>query len=101
MKNKLLIALPLSLVLLSTAQAQEIETEQDLLNGMLNQMAGHLANDDVDLSKNSFMTPQNVLGRPLAEREGFDGNSMSKPILGNSEEYRKPLSRPILEHKGK
>lgn len=94
--TKLLLALPLSMLLLSTAQAQQIETEQDLLNGMLNQMAGHLANDDVDLTQNSFMTAENVTGSHRDDTAGYKAKRMTKPLASKGGVSSKPLTRPIL-----
>ncbi|MCH4812870.1 hypothetical protein [Vreelandella neptunia] len=95
MKN-LLLALPLSILLLSTAQAQQIETEQDLLNGMLHQMTGQLTEGKADLTQNSFMTAENVTGSQRDDTAGYKAKRMTKPLASNGGVSSKPITRPIL-----
>lgn len=97
MKNKLLLALPLSMLLLSTAQAQQIETEQDLIDSMFNQMAGQVMEGKVDLSKNSFLSRENIVGSQTPETRLGSRERLLKPIAGNGGVSSRPLIRPILE----
>lgn len=97
MKNKLLLALPLSLVLLSTAQAQQIETEQDLLDNMLFQMAGQVTEGKADLSHNSFLSRESIIGSQTPETRLESRERLVKPVAGNRRVSNRPLTRPILE----
>lgn len=95
--KKLLLALPLSIVLLSTAQAQQIETEQDLIDSMFNQMAGQVMEGKVDLSENSFLSRENIVGSQTPETRLGSRERLVKPIAGNRGVSSRPLTRPILE----
>lgn len=93
MKN-LLLALPLSLLLLSTAQAQESQhSHQDFLQGMMMSMAGQLYGQPADPSSNP------VLQALKAEREerqwSFESNTITRPILDHDRLNREPISRPL------
>ena len=97
MKNKLLLALPLSVLLFSTAQAQKIETEQDLLDGMFYQMAGQVMEGKADLSQNSFLSRESIIGSQTPETRLESRERLVKPIAGNRGVSSRPLTRPILE----
>jgi hypothetical protein len=96
--KKLLLALPLSLLLLSTTQAQkiEIETEQDLLDGMLYQMAGQVTEGKADLSQNSFLSRESIVGSQTLETRLEARKRLVKPVAGNRGVSSRPLTRPIL-----
>ncbi|WP_172116712.1 hypothetical protein [Halomonas hibernica] len=95
--KKLLLALPLSIVLLSTAQAQQIETEQDLLDNMLFQMAGQVTEGKADLSQNSFLSRESIIGSKTAETRLEARERLVKPVADNRRVSNRPLTRPILE----
>jgi hypothetical protein len=94
--KKLLLALPLSLLLLSTTQAQQIETEQDLLDGMLYQMAGQVTEGKADLSQNSFLSRESIVGSQTLETRLEARKRLVKPVAGNRGVSSRPLTRPIL-----
>jgi hypothetical protein len=94
--KKLLLALPLSLLLLSTTQAQKIETEQDLLDGMLYQMAGQVTEGKADLSQNSFLSRESIVGSQTLETRLEARKRLVKPVAGNRGVSSRPLTRPIL-----
>lgn len=94
--KKLLLALPLSALLLSTAQAQQIETEQDLLDNMLHQMTQQVMKGKADLSENSFLSRENIIGSETAETRLGSRERLAKPIAGNRGVSSRPLTRPIL-----
>jgi hypothetical protein len=94
--KKLLLALPLSLLLLSTTQAQQIETEQDLLDGMLYQMAGQVIEGKADLSQNSFLSRESIVGSQTLETRLEARKRIVKPVAGNRGVSSRPLTRPIL-----
>tara|TARA_R110002020_G_scaffold463080_1_gene682956 strand:- start:3 stop:296 length:294 start_codon:yes stop_codon:yes gene_type:complete len=94
--KKLLLALPLSMLLLSTAQAQQIETEQDLLDGMLHQMAGQVTEGKVDLSQNRFLSRESIVGSQTPQTRLESRERLVKPVASNGGVSSRPLTRPIL-----
>lgn len=94
--KKLLLALPLSMLLLSTAQAQQIETEQDLLDSMLYQMAGQATEGKADLSENRFLSRESIIGGNTPETRLEARERLVKPVASNRRVSSRPLTRPIL-----
>lgn len=95
--KKLLLALPLSILLLSTAQAQQIETEQDLLDSMFYQMAGQVTEGKADLSQNSFLSRESIIGSETAVTRLESRERLVNPVADNRRVSSRPLTRPILE----
>lgn len=95
--KKLLITLPLSLLLFSTAQAQQEQAEQSIVNGMFNQIAGQLYNEgEVDLKENSFLNEETLYGKN-SEIKGYEGDRLTHSFEGNTITKTKRMTRPILK----
>ncbi|PMR71804.1 hypothetical protein [Billgrantia endophytica] len=93
--KKLLLALPLSTLLLSTAQAQQ-NTEQDLLDSMLYQMTGQLQGKQTNPADNPLL--QALEAEKQERRVSVESNRLSKPLASfDSNRDRQPISRSFRD----
>lgn len=89
--KKLLLALPLSILLLSTAQAQE--NQPDLIQGMFRQMTGQLQGKEADLADNPLL--QALEAERQERRVSIESNTISRPVIDRDRWDREPISRPL------
>lgn len=92
--KKLLLTLGLSTFLLSTAQAQEIQSEQDLLNAMMGQMTGQLSSGQADLREDSFLLREYASTTERGQESRFESDRLGGAGF-ESNRYREPMSRPL------